>query len=399
LGADIHFIKGKGDSVHSFFEQNKTQRYSTQLAFDHRINDNSFFNIKNSYTLFSRKISIPDYVFDGMQKATFTEASYTNSNEKSEWVAGINLWTDDFQEKKTDTFPPRDYDQIIFGAFAQNTWKATKWLNLETGMRTDYVMDYGITFLPRLSALLKITDRFSSRIGGGFGYKAPTIFTEESERIQYQHVLPVDKSINQLERSYGGNIDFNYRTTIGEAITFTVNQLFFYTYLNNPLLLELQPGNFYQFINSSGHIDTRGTETNIKIGYDDFKWLLGYTYTDTQMHQNGLITENPLTPKHRINSVLMYEVEEQWKIGLETYYFSSQKLSDGATGKPYVLCGFMAEKLWDEFSLYINFENFLDARQTRFDTIYTGTITNPEFRDIYAPLDGFLINGGIKFKL
>lgn len=29
----------------------------------------------------------------------------------------------------------------------------------------------------------------------------------------------------------------------------------------------------------------------------------------------------------------------------------------------------------------------------------TGTITNPVFKDIYAPLDGFLINGGIKFRL
>lgn len=95
----------------------------------------------------------------------------------------------------------------------------------------------------------------------------------------------------------------------------------------------------------------------------------------------------------------MYEVEEKWKVGLEAYYFSPQKLSDGTTGKQYVICGFMVEKLWEKLSLYINFENFLDVRQTRFDSIYTGTVTNPVFKDIYAPLDGFLINGGIKFRL
>ena len=55
----------------------------------------------------------------------------------------------------------------------------------------------------------------------------------------------------------------------------------------------------------------------------------------------------------------------------------------------------MVEKLWEKFSLYINFENFLDTRQTRFGSIYTGTIDNPVFKDIYAPLDGFVINGGI----
>src|SRR5690554_1319956 len=399
IGGDIHFIQGKGDTIHSYFEENKTQRYSTQLSFDHKFNDKSFFNFKNSYSFFNRKISIPDYVFDGTQQATFTEASYTNSKEKSEWVAGLNLWTDNFQEKQLDTFQLRDYNQITFGAFVQNSWKATKWLNLETGFRTDYVVDYGIAFLPRISALFKITNKFSSRIGGGFGYKAPTIFTEESERIQYRNVLPIDKNNNKLERSYGGNVDFNYRTVFGEKVTFSINQLFFYTYLNNPLLLEYQTGGLYQFINSAGHIDTRGTETNIKIGYEDFKLFLGYTFTDTRLHQNGILTNTPLTPKHRINSVLMYEVEDKWKVGLEAYYFSPQKLSDGATGKQYVLCGFMVEKLWEKFSVYINFENFLDARQTRFDTIYTGTETNPVFRDIYAPLDGFLINGGIKLKL
>ena len=399
IGGDIHFIQGKGDTIHSYFEENKTQRYSTQLSFDHKFNDKSFFNFKNSVSYFNRIINIPNYSFDGTQTATFSEASYTNIREKTEWVAGVNLWSDNFQEKQTDTFPLRNYNQITFGLFAQNSWKATKWLNLETGFRADYVIDYGIALLPRVSALFKITDKFSSRLGGGFGYKTPTIFTEESERIQYQNVMPIDKNINKLERSYGGNVDFNYRTVFGEKVTFSINQLFFYTYLNNPLLLEYQTGGLYQFINSAGHIDTRGTETNIKIGYEDFKLFLGYTFTDTRLHQNGILTNTPLTPKHRINSVLMYEVEDKWKVGLEAYYFSPQKLSDGATGKQYVLCGFMVEKLWEKFSVYINFENFLDARQTRFDTIYTGTVTNPVFRDIYAPLDGFLINGGIKLKL
>lgn len=50
------------------------------------------------------------------------------------------------------------------------------------------------------------------------------------------------------------------------------------------------------------------------------------------------------------------------------------------------------------FSLYANFENFTDRQQTRFDTIYTGSISNPVFRDIYAPLDGFVMNAGVKLR-
>ena len=140
-------------------------------------------------------------------------------------------------------------------------------------------------------------------------------------------------------------------------------------------------------------------ETNVKLGYSDFKLFLGYTFTKAYVHEGNSKTENFLTPRHRLNSVLLYEVEEKWKVGLEGYYFSKQKLSDGATGKSYWITGFMVEKLWEKFSVYINFENFLDARQTRFDSIYTGTIDNPQFKDIYAPLDGFVINGGIKLRI
>ncbi len=399
LGGDMLYIKGKGDNTHQYFEENKTQRYSTQFVFDHTVNENSFVQIKNSVSYFNRNTAIPNYEFEGTQTATFTEASYTHSKEKSEWVTGVNIWTDNFKEKQMTAFPLRDYNQTTFGAFVQNSFKATDWLQLETGLRTDYVIDYGAVFLPRVSALFQIANGLTSRIGGGFGYKTPTIFTEESERIQYQNVMPIDDNTNKLEKSYGVNADINYRTNIGDDWTFSINHLFFYTYLDNPLLLQNIATNTYQFINSSGYIHTKGTETNIKIGYDDFKLFLGYTFTDTRLIENGTNTENPLTPKHRINSVLMYEIEDKWKIGLEAYYFSPQKLNDGTTGKDYVICGFMAEKIWERFSLYINFENFFDTRQTRFDNIYTGTITNPVFKDIYAPLDGFVINGGIKFRL
>lgn len=399
LGGDMLYIKGKGDNTHQYFEENKTQRYSTQFVFDHTVNENSFVQIKNSVSYFNRNTAIPNYEFEGTQTATFTEASYTHSKEKSEWVTGVNIWTDNFKEKQMTAFPLRDYNQTTFGAFVQNSFKATDWLQLETGLRTDYVIDYGAVFLPRVSALFQIANGLTSRIGGGFGYKTPTIFTEESERLQYQNVMPIDDKTNKLEKSYGANADINYRTYIGEYWSFSINQLFFYTYLDNPLLLQNIATNTYQFINSSGYIHTKGTETNIKIGYDDFKLFLGYTFTDTRLIENGTNTENPLTPKHRINSVLMYEIEDKWKIGLEAYYFSPQKLNDGTTGKDYVICGFMAEKIWERFSLYINFENFFDTRQTRFDNIYTGTITNPVFKDIYAPLDGFVINGGIKFRL
>lgn len=396
LGGNMDYIKGNNST--GYFEENKSQRLSTQLSLDHDFGEHSHLNIKQSVSYFNRRIDVPGYRFEGRQLNSFSEASYSRRGEIAEWVAGINLWNEDFDEVPQSNFPLRNFQQNTIGVFVQNTFKANEWLHIESGVRGDYVTNYGFAFLPRVSVLLKPNAAFSSRIGGGMGYKAPTIFTEESERIQYRQVLPINDN-NQLERSYGFNADINYKTKLFDEISFNINQLFFYTRINDPLLLTGNSGFNYIFINSNGHIDTRGIETNLKLGYKDFKLFLGYTFTDTEIQEGNNKRVNPLTARNRINAVLMYEVEEKWKAGLEAYYFDKQQLTDGSTGKAYWITGFMVERLWEKFSIYINFENFLDTRQTRFDSIYTGSINNPTFRDVYAPLDGFVINGGLKFNL
>jgi len=216
--------------------------------------------------------------------------------------------------------------------------------------------------------------------------------------VQYQNILPINSDLNKLERSYGLNGDVNYRTALGDEITLSVNQLFFYTRLNNPLMLIPTMHGNSQFKNIDGHIVSKGAETNVKIRYEDFILYLGYTLTDAVVHENGTRYQNPLTPKHTVSTVLMYEEDDSWRIGIEAYCTGKQSLNDGATGRSYWLFGAMIEKMWERFSIYVNTENFTDTRQTRFGSIYTGTITNPVFTDIYAPLEGFVVNGGIKIK-
>ncbi|RYF93582.1 MAG: hypothetical protein EOO00_06125 [Chitinophagaceae bacterium] len=246
--------------------------------------------------------------------------------------------------------------------------------------------------------MYRITPRVTTRLGGGFGYKTPTVFTEESERLQYRSVLPLNVGNSNNERSVGGNWDLNYRTDFG-PVNFTINHLFYYTRLNDPLVLNMISGGLYEFRNANGHIDTKGMETNLRLIYKDFKLFVGYTYTDANTHFDGNNIGLLLTARHRLNNVLMYEIEDKLKLGLEAYYYSPQQLSDGKTGRDYWIFGFMAEKIWEKFSVFINFENFTDSRQTRFDTIFTGPVNAPVFRDIYAPVDGFVINGGLKLRL
>ncbi|MDX5586171.1 MAG: TonB-dependent receptor, partial [Aureibaculum sp.] len=399
IGGDIIYIEDGGSSQHSYFEKNNTNRISSQVGIDHTINERSTFSFKNSISYYDRTIEIPDFKFSGDQISSFSELSYIHKDEKSEWITGLNFWSDQFNQDELNFSEAVDYQHTTVGAFVQNTSNLTEKLTLETGLRGDYQNEYGFFVLPRVSALLKVNPKLSLRLGGGLGYKTPTVFTEDAERIQFRNVLPIDVRKTEAEESIGANFDINYKAELSNDLFFSLNTLLFYTQVKDPLILTPTSADSYEFLQPNGYLDTKGLETNIKLSYKDFKLFVGYTLADVQEHYNDNSITFPLVAKHRLNNVLMYEVEEKLKMGLEAYYFSTQQLNDGATGRDYWLFGFMVEKIWERFSVFINFENFGNTRQTKFDTIHTGPITNPTFRDIYAPVDGFVVNGGLKIKL
>lgn len=399
IGGDLHYIEGRGDAQHSYFEGNKTGRYSTQIELDRTLNAKEKLVIKNSLSYYDRAITLPNYRFSGVQFSTYSEANYSYNGEKSDWVLGLNYLSEKFIEDQNSNVPVRSYDYNTMGGFVQNTSNAAEKLTIETGLRGDYHNQYGFFALPRLSFLYKANEHFSARLGSGLGYKAPTVFTEDAERIQFRNVLPIDAANTKAEQSFGANFDLNYRTGLfNDHVSFSFNQLFFYTRIGQPILLTALSNGNYQYQQPDGDLHTRGMETNIKLTYRNFKLFTGYTFANVVQHLVSAFTAYPLVSKHRLNNVLVYEAEGKLKIGLEAYYFSPQKLNDGATGRAYWTTGLMAEKIWDKFSLFINFENLTDTRQTKFGSIYTGSLTNPVFNDIYAPLDGFVINGGVKFK-
>lgn len=397
LGGNMDFIEGRPVND-PYFEANNTDRISTELTFQTKWADQNSLTFKNSLNFFNREIEIPDYLFDGRQFSSFSELNWSSTGSKSSWITGLNLWTDQFDQRAGNLSNPLDYSLTTIGAFVQNIWNASPEWTLETGFRLDHLNTEGFFPLPKISAMYKPNAALTMRIGGGLGYKSPTVFTEETERIQFQNVVPIDFGSLSSERSAGANLDINYRLALGEELSLVANTLLFFTQIQNPLVLE-QRANGFEFVQPDGKFETRGVEVNLKWNYRDFKLFTGYTFADVIQELNGEINPYPLVARHRLNNVLMYEKHENFWIGLEAYYFSPQVLNDGQEGQSYWIMGLMTEKvLGEHFSVFLNFENFLDTRQTRFDTIYTGDLSNPDFRDIYAPVDGFVINGGFKLK-
>jgi outer membrane receptor for ferrienterochelin and colicins len=399
IGGSINLINGNPDSVFTYTEENLSDRYSAQIKYKLKLSGSELI-IKNSFGYFDRTINLPGYSFKGNQLSSFSEASYSWQSENHEWISGLNFLSEDFDDKSS-VINELDYSDYALGSFIQNTFDITDKIILESEFRADYNFDYGFFAIPRISLLLKINHNVSSRIGGGLGYKIPSIFNEESEKIFFRNLLPMDKNNLKAERSYGFNFDVNCRTILFEELTFSINQLFFYTRINDPLLIRTSENDstLSEFHSGVGFVDTKGAETNLRLTYDHIKLFLGYTFIQAENY----ITEKsgifPLTPKHKLGIVLIFEEHDNYRIGLEAYYTGKQFLSTGERTTDFWVTGLMLEKKFDYLSLFLNFENFLDTKQSRYGVMYTGLPSNPQFVEIYAPTDGRIINGGIKLKL
>ena len=396
IGGDVTKIESGENGIHQYTEENISKRLSSQIVYETQLDSVSSLNIKNSISFFDRNLIIPGFSFDGSQTNTFTEINYQRASQKTEWVFGANLYSSNFDENDNATLQ-RDQTDLTYGAFVNNIYDISDNWILETGLRTDYNTDFGFFPLPRLSLLYKNDSGFSSRIGGGLGYKIPDIFTEEAENVNFENVLAINKDALNAERSYGVNFDVNYQTSLFETIGFSINQLFYISAINNGLLLNSTENGFFEFKNATDEILSKGAETNIKFTYKDFRWFLNYALIDTKLNYLAGNPQKPLTAKHNAGSVLMYE-SDKWRIGYETFYTGKQFLSNGIETTDFVTMGVLLMRNFKFGSAFVNFENFTDRRQSRFSPLVLPPHDNPDFPEIYAPTDGFIFSVGIIIK-
>ncbi|MFT3795484.1 TonB-dependent receptor plug domain-containing protein [Flavobacterium sp.] len=398
-GGDMNVIDGHPDILHTYFEKNETIRNITTLEFDKRFANKNTFKFKQSLSVFDRKINIPNYEFDGKNTNAYSDVSYVINKEFHTLIGGINFVYDDFKQDSG----LHDSRSFTSGAYLQHTWDMTKNVKLENGLRIDYV-DYNelsknqLFVLPRLSTLFKINNQWSSRIGGGLGYKLPSIFTEKTEEMQYRNLAVL--SHVRPERSIGGTADVNYKASLATDFVFSLNQMFFLTKIERPLVLQQDGFGTNELVNASRPILSHGFETNLKFIYrEDFKLFAGYTFTDAKAEYLSGNQFLPITPKHKVNLALIHEKENNFKFGLEGYFTDKQFLTNGLATASFWELGFMAQKtLWDHFDFFINFENFTDVKQSDYKRVVNEPHNNPTFDEIWTHTEGFVFNGGVKIR-
>jgi hypothetical protein len=99
----------------------------------------------------------------------------------------------------------------------------------------------------------------------------------------------------------------------------------------------------------------------------------------------------------------MWEEEGRTRLGLEFYYTGRQTLEDNPyrnSSRPYVIMGALAERRVGPARLFINFENITNVRQTKYDRLVLPS-RSPDGRwttDAWAPLEGRVVNGGLRLS-
>jgi iron complex outermembrane receptor protein len=273
-----------------------------------------------------------------------------------------------------------------------------RWV-LAVSARADVHSEYGTLATPRVSLLSRPASGWTIRVAGGTGAFAPTPFTEETDETGLSRLRPLRGL--RAERARGVSMDVTRRFGAMEVTGSVFGSL-----VRLPLQRHVIDGGHIELVNAVEPTRTWGTELLARYRVSGVMARVTHAWTrPTELDPDrGIRREVPLTPAHTGSLNVVWEGEDWGRIGIEVYYTGRQTLEENPyreTGRPHVLLGALGERRWGNARFFINAENLFDVRQTRDDPLLLRA-PRPDGRwtvDAWAPLDGRVINGGIRLGL
>lgn len=385
-------LLGDATKTGFFSEKNNTNRTTTHLNFEMKDRNAGILTIKNGITFFNRNNTQNSRSFKGNQLGIYNEISYRYTPNKShDWVFGGVYQSDNFKEESSKL----DYFYRSFGAFIQDDWKINPQLSLQAGLRTDYVWrTYPLVrsrgqgyVMPRLSVLYKPYDAFTARLSGSTGYKNPTFFNDQTDRLGLWGVQALNNKL-EAEQAYNLNADIAYTRTFGDIVA-SINQGFFVTQINNHLSLVGDA-----FVPATSPVKIAGFESNLYLKWHDFKAHLAYTYTHSNLNEMPL----PFAPKNKTVLSFSYQKQGNFKVETELMMVGKQYLDNNQFGQSYGLINLNAEKQMGKYVLIATIRNLGNVRQSNWQNVAEAN-NQGLFVPIYAPLVGSILSVGARAKL
>lgn len=403
-GGDMQVLSGMKDAKHQFFIQNKSLRNTVDLVWEKTLQNGGQLTAKTNASFFNRDMITNVFGMKGKQSSWYSEVSYIKKYDFHNLVIGLNYNGEQFNKKLPDSSYMPNESFKTMGIFIQDDWKFTEGFTLQSGIRIDQNSLYGTFVLPRLSLMYKVNNKITMRLGGGEGYKIPSLFNSEMDERDYHYLTGYVKNIVS-EKSIGFNFDVNYKTKVN-GWNLTLNQTFFYNKVDKPVILQtnyreslvccIPP--LFNYTNTKQPLVSKGMESYIQAIKAPYEIYFGYVYTDARREYNSLNPQLPLIAKNKFATVFSYEFDEDFRAGIESSYTGSQYLDNGTKTDPYLFTAVMLRYNVGKASFVLNCENLFDKRQNKHGSILLPPFTNPIFPEIWAPLDGRVINLSLHYK-
>lgn len=386
------------------------QRHTVDFNTSHNTSESNLLTFKGALSTFHRQNTDYQKLSDGRQSSVYLEANDLVRFGKHQLIGGANLTVEAFR-KNPDSTRLVDYTYSTVGAFVQDDWQLGEKVALQAGLRFDHHNTFGNFLLPRLSVKLKPSEPWTVRMSVGTGYKAPNLFVNQTPGVLnvsliFPRLLPIDVANVKAERSVGTNIDIAYSKTFENGFSVQVDQAFYYTYVNSPVVsvfssLSNNLGAYTQLINAPYNLFSLGTDTYVRLEYKDYELYLGYNHTLSRRDGPTDNTYLPLAPQDKFSSTLAWE-SEHFRLGVESSLVGNQYLYNNQKVANYWLFAGVAEYHYNEhWRLVLNGENIFNIRQANYETVVLGAnpTVQPTFRPIWAPLEGRIVNLALKFTL
>jgi iron complex outermembrane receptor protein len=372
-----------------FPEDLSTRRFDAGLVARVPLGASRFFTIRSSGLGQWHEHTFGATLERDIHHTWFGEGAMTAQTGRHTWVLGAALQQDGYRARDAARF---DYNHLVPGIFAQDDFSLTNWMSISTSARADFHDEYGSFFSPRISALLRSSTGWTARISTGTGFVAPTPFIEETEAAGLSRV----RALGELGPERGQSLSLDVGWHRGPV---ELNATLFRSRITDALVLLED-----EIVNSRGPVRTQGSELIGRYHVENMDVIATYMFVWASEPEPGGFArrEVPLNPRHTAGLDWLWSITERVRLGVEFFYTGHQALEDSPyrqRSEPYLLWGAVAEWRVGRARLFANVENLSDIRQTSHDPLVRpspgplGTWTV----DAWGPLEGRIINGGIRF--
>jgi outer membrane receptor for ferrienterochelin and colicins len=318
-------------------------------------------------------------------------------------VGGVAIERDQYVALDTRQY---SYRYMTPALYAEDTWTPERRVSVTAGARLDMQSEFGDFVSPRASVVLRPSEIWQVRVSRAIGVYAPTPLTDETEAVGLSHLR---RTAREAEHADGWSLDVD---RVKGSLELRGSA--FRTIVNHPLVLRTSEASeeSFELVNADDPSRTQGIDVYARYRINPIRFTAKYSYVDamrpeireivgedfqfdTTMHRAA-----PLTPRHAADFDAAYERPNDRVIGVGVHFVGPQALSDTlvTASQPYVTIDARIEKHVRRTILFVRGRNLTGVHQSQFNPVlrsasgHAGEWTN----DIWAPLDGRVINAGLR---